>query len=90
VAEPVEVARKFMETYAAGDADELLSCLADGWVLHEEDGSTTTPAGIAEITRSHAEAFPQKSLEYLHELADGSHVAQHVMFTLVHSARTRT
>jgi predicted ester cyclase len=83
--EPVAVARKFMETYAAGDADGLLACLMDDWVLHEEDGSTTTRADIAEITRSHAEAFPEKSLEYLHELADGSHVAHHVMFTLIHS-----
>ena len=78
-----------METYAAGDADGLLACVADDWVLHEEDGSTTTRADIAEITRSHTEAFPEKGLEYLHELVDQSHVAQHVRFTLVHSGRYR-
>jgi hypothetical protein len=76
-----------MDTYRTGDVDGLLACLSDEWLLHEEDGSTTTRAVIAEITRNHAEAFPDKSLEYLHELVDGDHVAQHVSFTLFHSGR---
>jgi predicted ester cyclase len=76
-----------METYAAGDADALLACLREGWVLHEEDGSTTSREAIAEITRSHAESFPEKSFEYLQEVIEGSCVAQHVTFTLVHSGR---
>jgi predicted ester cyclase len=61
--------------------------LSEEWSLHEEDGSTTTRADTAEITRSHAESFPEKSLEYLHELVDGDHVAQHVRFMLFHSGR---
>jgi len=76
-----------METYASGDADGLLGCLTEDWVLHEEDGSTTSRADIADITRSHAESFPEKSLEYLHELVEGNRVAHHVTFTLVHSGR---
>jgi predicted ester cyclase len=76
-----------MENYRDGDADGLLTCVADDWVLHEEDGTTTTRADIAVITDRHADAFPEKSLEYLLELLDGSHVAQHVRFTLVHSGR---
>lgn len=87
--EPLLLARNFMETYADGDADCLLACVADDWVLHEEDGNTTTTAEIAEITRSHADAFPDKCLEYLQELVDGSRVAQHVRFTLVHTGRYR-
>jgi predicted ester cyclase len=76
-----------METYAAGDADGLLACLAEDWVLHERDGSTTSRAAIAEITRSHAESFPTKSFEYLQEVVEGDRVAHHVTFTLVHSGR---
>jgi hypothetical protein len=30
----VSVARQFMETYADGDAEALLACLTDDWVLH--------------------------------------------------------
>jgi predicted ester cyclase len=40
---------------------------------------------MADVTRSHADAFPEKTLEYLHELVDRNHVAHHVMITLVHS-----
>jgi predicted ester cyclase len=76
-----------METYVSGDEDALLACLADDWVLHDADGSTTSRADIAEITRRHAESFPEKSLDYLHEVVDGDYVAHHVIFTLVHSGR---
>ena len=76
-----------METYAAGDADGLLACLTGDWVLHEEDGSTTSREAIAEITRSHAESFPEKSFEYLQEIIEGNRVSHHVNFTLVHSGR---
>jgi predicted ester cyclase len=89
VSEAKRVARAFMETYAAGDADGLLACLAEDWVLHERDGSTTSRAAIAEITRSHAESFPEKSFEYLQEVVEGDRVAHHVTFTLIHSGRYR-
>src|SRR5947209_17084617 len=85
--EPRVVARSFMETYASGDADGLLACLSGDWQLHEEDGSITTRVEIAEMTRSHADSFPEKTVEYLHEVVDGGKVAQHVVFTLVHSGR---
>jgi C-1 hydroxylase len=79
------VARAFMETYAAGDADGLLACLTDNWVLHEEDGSTTSREAIAEITSAHAESFPEKSFEFRQEVIEGNRVAHHMTFTLVHS-----
>ncbi len=81
----VSVARQFMETYAAGDADALLACLADAWVLHEEDGSITSRSDLADITRVHANAFPEKKIEWIHELMDGNRVAHYVRFTLVHT-----
>jgi predicted ester cyclase len=83
------VARAFMETYADGDADGLLECLTEDWVLHEEEGSATSREVIAEITRSHAESFPEKTFEFLQEVIDGNHVAHHVTFALVHSGRYR-
>ena len=76
-----------MEAYADGDADGLLACLADRWVLHEREGGVSTRADLAEITSSHAAAFPAKELEYLFEVADGEQVAHYVRFTLVHSGR---
>jgi predicted ester cyclase len=81
------VARRFMEAYSAGDSDGLLACLSNDWVLHEEDGGTSSRADLAEITRSHAGAFPEKEIEWLHELVDGNRVAHHVRFVLVHSGR---
>ena len=71
-----------METYADGDADGLLACLAERWVLHEREGGVSTRADLAEITRSHADAFPEKEIEYLSEVASGDWVAHHVRFTL--------
>jgi predicted ester cyclase len=56
-------------------------------VLHEEDGNTSSRADLAEITRSHAGAFPEKEIEWLHELVDGNRVAHQVRFVLVHSGR---
>jgi predicted ester cyclase len=85
--ENLTVARRWMDSYIAGDADALLACLTEDWELHEEDGSTTTRTHIAEITRVHAQAFPQKTVEYLHELADGDLVAHHARFSLVHTGR---
>ena len=83
----VSVARQFMEAYAAGDAEGLLACLSDSWVLQEEDGSTTSRSDLAEITRAHALSFPEKEIEWLHELVDGDLIAHHVRFVLVHSGR---
>jgi hypothetical protein len=56
---PLVIAREFMEAYRRGDADVLVACLDEGWVLHEEDGSETHRADLADITRGHAEAFPE-------------------------------
>jgi hypothetical protein len=81
----VSVARRFMETYDRGAAEGLLACLTDEWVLHEEDGSITSRSDLADITRSHADAFPEKRIEWLSEVADDNGIAQHVRFTLVHS-----
>ena len=83
----VSVARQFMETYSAGDAEGLLACLSDDWVLHEEDGTTTSRSDLADITTSHAVSFPEKEIEWLHELVDGEVIAHHVRFVLVHSGR---
>lgn len=83
----VLLARKWMETYADGDADALLACLAEGWVLHEREGGLTTRDDLAEITRSHADSFPDKQIEYLSEVASGDRVAHYVRFTFVHSGR---
>jgi ketosteroid isomerase-like protein len=85
--ENVAVARHWMETYRDGDVEGLLACLADEWLLHEEDGSTTSRDVIAEITRAHAHAFAEKTLEYRHEVAMGKCVAHHVGFVLVHTGR---
>jgi C-1 hydroxylase len=74
-----------MSTYADGDAVGLLGCLLPGWVLHERDGSISTAEDLAEITRVHAAAFPEKRFEYLQELEQGDRVAHFVQFTLVHS-----
>ena len=76
-----------METYADGDAEALLACLTGDWVLHEEDGSTSSRSDLADITRSHAVAFPEKRIEWLQELVNSDRVAHHVRFTLVHSGR---
>ena len=81
----LRVARAFMQTYADGDPDAFVACLAPGWVMHEGDGTTSTPADLTEITRVHAEAFPQKEIEYIHELCEGDRVAHFVRFSLVHS-----
>ncbi|MGZ4144668.1 MAG: ester cyclase [Actinomycetota bacterium] len=83
------MARQFLETYAHGDAEGLLNCLTGDWVLHEEDGTTSSRSDLAEITRSHAKSFPEKQIEWLAELADGDRVAHYVRFTLVHSGRYR-
>ena len=85
----VSVARRFMETYAAGDPESLLACLSDDWVLHESDGTTTSRSDVAEITVSHAVSFPEKKIEWLHELVDGDLIAHHVRFVLVHSGQYR-
>jgi predicted ester cyclase len=75
------------EAYSAGDSDGLLASLSNDWVLHEEDGGTSSRADLAEITLSHAGAFPEKEIEWLHELVDGNRVAHYVRFVLVHSGR---
>jgi predicted ester cyclase len=85
----IKIARRFMDAYSTGDAEGLLACLSEDWVLHEEDGSTSSRADLDEITRSHAVAFPVKEIEWLQELVDGDRVAHHVRFVLVHSGRYR-
>jgi ketosteroid isomerase-like protein len=51
-------ARRLMETYVAGDADGLLDCLADDWVMHDADGRTSGASELPDITRLHNTAFP--------------------------------
>ncbi|HEY8801858.1 MAG TPA: ester cyclase [Candidatus Dormibacteraeota bacterium] len=84
-AENIEVARRFMETYAVGDPEGFVACLTGGWLMHEADGGASTAADLAEITRLHRMGFPEKQVEYLHELAQGDLVAQYVHFTCIHS-----
>lgn len=80
-----EVARRFHETYRDGDAAGLLACLGPGWVVHEADGSTSSAEDLAEITRVHAAAFPEKSLEFVHDIERGDLIAQFVRYRLVHT-----
>jgi predicted ester cyclase len=83
-AENKRIARRFMETYAIGDPDGFVACLADDWLMHEADGETSTAADLAEITRLHKVGFPHKNIEYVRELAQGDLVAQYVIFTTTH------
>ena len=83
-AENIETARRFMETYAVGDPEGFVACLADNWLMHEASG-TSSAADLAEITRLHAIGFPEKQVEYMQELAQDDLVAQHVRFTCVHT-----
>lgn len=83
----LEVGRRFHETYRDGDVDGFLACLSPGWVVHEADGSTSTASDLAEITRVHAESFPEKTVEFVHEVGDGDVLAQFVRYRLVHSRR---
>ena len=78
-----------METYADGDADGLLDCLAEGWVMHERDGSISTPEDLATVTRAHADAFREKEFGYVFEVfevCEADQVAQFVRFRLKHTA----
>jgi predicted ester cyclase len=81
------VARRFMDTYAAGDVDGFLACIADGWVMHEQDGTTSSASDLGEITRIHAQSFPEKRVDWVHEAVEGNIVAQFVRFTLVHTGQ---
>jgi predicted ester cyclase len=83
----VRVARRLMETYVAGDADGLLDCLADDWVMHDADGRTSGASELADITRLHNTAFPDIRVEFLHEVAKDDSVAHHVLFIGTHSGR---
>lgn len=81
----IDIARRFMETYVVGDADGFLACLTDDWQMHEADGEISTGADLAELTRLHKIGFPDKEVEYLHELAQGDVVAQSLLLTATHS-----
>ena len=81
------VARRLMETYAAGDVDGLLECLADDWVMHNADGTTSGASQLADITRLHNTAFPDLRVEFLHEVANDDFAALHVVFTGTHTGR---
>jgi predicted ester cyclase len=76
-----------METYGEGDVAGFLACIGDGWVMHEQDGTESSPDDLAEITRIHADSFPEKHIEWIQEAVDGQVIAQFVRFTLVHSGR---
>src|SRR3954451_10106241 len=84
----LEVARRFHEAYRDGDVAGFLACLAPGWFVHEADGSVSSPGDLAEITRLHAEAFPEKSLEFVHELEQGDVLAELVRSRFVHTGRS--
>jgi predicted ester cyclase len=81
-----DVARRWHEAYRDGDVEGFLACLAPGWVIHEAGGEISTAHDLAEITRLHRESFPEKRLEYVHEVDSGELVAQFVRYTFVHSA----
>ncbi len=83
-AENMKIARRFMESYAIGDADAFLACLTDKWLMHETDGGSSTAAEVAEITRLHKVGFPEKGIEYVREVAEGDQVAQYVIFSTTH------
>jgi predicted ester cyclase len=81
----ITAARTFWTAYAAGDTEELLSVLADDWTLHDADGTASGRTELADITDKHRVGFPEKQVEFLHELVDEGYIAQHVRLTLVHS-----
>jgi predicted ester cyclase len=81
----LEVARRFMQTYAEGDVEALVACVDDGWLMHDADGETSGAADLADITRLQQVGFPDKSIEYVQEIAQGELVAQYVIFTTTHT-----
>jgi len=81
----MDVARRFHEAYRDGDVASFLGCLAAGWLVHESDGSTSSSEDLAEITRLHLEAFPEKTLSFVQEVEDGDVIAQFVRYSFVHS-----
>lgn len=83
--ENIDIAHRFMDTYAVGDPDGLVACLADDWLLHDADGGTSTAEDVAEITRLQKVGFPDKNIEYVLELAHGDLVAQYLIFTTTHA-----
>jgi predicted ester cyclase len=85
VSSNVDVARRFMQTYAEGDVEGLVACLNDGWLMHDADGRTSGAAALAEITRLQKVGFPDKGIEYVQEIAQGELVAQYVIFTTTHT-----
>jgi predicted ester cyclase len=83
----LETARRFHETYRDGDEAGFLACLAAGWLVHEADGSTSSAEDLAEVTRLHAAAFPEKALEFVHEIEQGDLIAQFVRYRFVHTGK---
>ena len=81
----ITAARTFWTAYAAGDTEALLSVLAEDWTLHDADGTTSGRDEMADVTDKHRVGFPEKQVEFLHELVDDWQVAHHVRLTLVHS-----
>jgi predicted ester cyclase len=74
-----------MTAYADGDVELFLSTVTPDWRVHERDGSVSTREDLARITASHREAFPEKEVTFLHEVAEPDVVAHHMRFVLVHS-----
>jgi predicted ester cyclase len=79
------IARRFHEAYRDGDVVGFLECLGAGWLVHEADGSTSSADDLAEIARLHAAAFPEDSLEFVHEVEQGDLIAQFVRYRFVHT-----
>jgi hypothetical protein len=60
--ENIEVARRFLETYAVGDPEGFVACLTGDWLMHEADGGRSTVADRAEITTKSSWAPRARSL----------------------------
>jgi predicted ester cyclase len=79
------IARQWHEAYRHGDVDRFLACLAPGWLMHEAGGTISTSSDLAEITRLHHAAFPDKQLTLELEVAADDLVAQRATYVFVHT-----
>lgn len=84
-ARQVATARMWMTAYADGEVERFVSTMTPEWQVHERDGSVSTRDDLAQITALHRDAFPEKEVTFVHEVAEPDLVAHHMRFVFVHS-----